>query len=65
MRSAMASRKNINIHTPQCFMAVRNCINISVLYGLEIRLCRPVRISTNYVTAINLNARMNPSSYLF
>ena len=21
------------------FMAVRNCINISVLYGLEVRLC--------------------------
>ena len=59
----MASRKGINIYIPKYFMAVRNCINIFLLYGLEVRSCRPVRISANYVTAGNLNARMNPSSY--
>ena len=42
-------------------MAVRNCINIFVLYGLEVRLCWPVRISAKYVTVGNLNTRMNPS----
>ena len=37
----MASRKGINIYISRHFMAVRNCINIFVLYGLEIfiRLC--------------------------
>ena len=65
MKSAMASRKGINIYIPKYFMAVRNCINNFVLYGLEVRLCGPVRMSANYVTAGNFNARMNPSSYQF
>ena len=63
MRSAMASRKSRNVYIPKYFMAVRNCINNFVLYGLEVRLCR---ISANYVvlaTAGTLNAGMNPSSY--
>ena len=34
----MASRKGIHIYIPKYFMAVRNCINILVLYGLEVRL---------------------------
>ena len=34
----MANRKGINIHVPKYFMAVRNCINIFVLYRLEISL---------------------------
>ena len=33
----MASRKGIHIYIPKYFMAVRNCINIFVLYGLDIR----------------------------
>ena len=36
MKSAMASRAGINIYIPKCFMAVKNCINIFVLYGLEV-----------------------------
>ena len=41
MKSAMASRKSIiDVYMPKCIMmAVRNCINILVLYGLDIRLC--------------------------
>ena len=39
MRSAMASRKGMNIYIPKYFMVARNCINIFVLYGLEVRLC--------------------------
>ena len=35
----MASRKGVNIYIPKHFMAVRNCMNVSVLYGLELRLC--------------------------
>ena len=35
----MASRKGMNICIPKYFMAVRNCINIFVFYGLEVRLC--------------------------
>ena len=36
----MGSRKGINIYIPKYFMAVRNCISIFLLYGLEvIRLC--------------------------
>ena len=35
----MATRKGINIYIPKYFMAVINCRNILVLYGLEIRLC--------------------------
>ena len=35
----MASRKAINIHILKYFMAVRNCINVFVLYWLEVRLC--------------------------
>ena len=31
----MASRTGINIYIPTYFMAVRNCINIFVLDGLE------------------------------
>ena len=31
----MASRKGVDIYVPKYFMAVRNCINIFVLYGLE------------------------------
>ena len=46
----MASRKRINIYIPKYFMAVRNCINIFILYGLEVCLCWSVRISANYVT---------------
>ena len=61
----MASRKGIHIYIPKYFMAVKNGINIFVLYGLEVRLYCPVRISANYVTAGNFNAIMNPSSYLF
>ena len=59
----MTSRKGIHIYIPKYFMAVRNCIAlyIFVLYGLKERLCRPVRISTNCVTAGNIN----PWSYLF
>ena len=33
----MASKKGIHIYIPKHFMAVRNCINIFVLYGLEVR----------------------------
>ena len=32
----MASITGINIHIPKYFMAVRNCINIFVLYELEV-----------------------------
>ena len=46
----MASRKGINIYIPKYFMTVRSCMHIFVLYGLEVRLCSPVRISANYVT---------------
>ena len=35
----MASRKGINIFIPKYFMAVRNRINIFVLYGLGVRPC--------------------------
>ena len=37
----MASRKGIalNIYTPKKNMAVKNCIHIFVIYGLEVRLC--------------------------
>ena len=35
----MASRKGINVYIPKYFMAVRKCINIIVIYGLEVRLC--------------------------
>ena len=35
----MASRKSINICVPKYFVAVRNCINSLVPYGLEVRLC--------------------------
>ena len=56
----MASRKSRIICIPKYFMAVRNCINILVLYGLEVRLCSSVPISANYATARNLNARTNP-----
>ena len=35
----MASKKSIDIYIPKYFMAVRNCINGFVLYGLEVRLC--------------------------
>ena len=34
----MASRKSINIYIPKYFMAVRNYLDILVLYGLEVRL---------------------------
>ena len=30
----MASRTSRNIYISKCFMAVRNCINIFVLFGL-------------------------------
>ena len=46
----MASRKGIHINIPKYFMAIRNCINILIPYGLEVRLCWLIRISTNYVT---------------
>ena len=46
----MTNRKSINIYIPKYFMAVRNFIHILVLYGLEIRLCRPAHISANYMT---------------
>ena len=45
----MASRKSINIYVSKYFMAVITCKNISA----------------NCVTAGNLNARINLSSYLF
>ena len=35
----MASRKGINIYILKYFMAVRNCISIFVIYGIEVRLC--------------------------
>ena len=87
MRSAIASRTGINIYFLEYFMAVRNCINIFVLYGLAvlhghktyirtiyvylrnfffingISVDLFVCLSAKYVTAGNLNARMNPSSY--
>ena len=57
----MATRKSIKINIPKYFMAVRNCINILVLYVLEVRTALfPVRISANYVTTENLNASINP-----
>ena len=34
----MASGKGIHIGIPRCVMAVRNCINIFVLYRLEVCL---------------------------
>ena len=62
----MASRKSININVSKYYVAVRNCINIFVLCSLKIlRLCCPVSISANCVTAGNLYAGINPSSYLF
>ena len=62
MRSAMASRKSRNNYISKYLMAVRNCINNFVLCLLKIHLCRPVSISANCVTAINVNARINPPS---
>ena len=59
----MASRKSRNIYISKCFMAVRNCINI-VVRTLLIK-DTSLFISANCVTAGNLNARINPSSYLF
>ena len=35
----MASGKGIHIYIPKYFKVYRNCINIFVLYGLEVRLC--------------------------
>ena len=35
----MASRKGINIYIPKYSMAVINCINIFVLYELEVHPC--------------------------
>ena len=35
----MASKKSINVNIPKYFMAVRNCMNIIVRYGLDVRLC--------------------------
>ena len=35
----MASKKGIHIYIPKYILAVRNCINVFVLYGLEVRLC--------------------------
>ena len=35
----MASRKGIHINIPKYSMAVRNGINIFVLYALKVRLC--------------------------
>ena len=35
----MESRKSINVYILKHFMAIRKCINILVLYGLEVRLC--------------------------
>ena len=32
----MASRKGIHIYIPKYFMAVRNCMNIFVIRGLEV-----------------------------
>ena len=61
----MTRRKSRDIYIPNYFMAVRDCMNILVLYGLKVRLYKPVGISANYVTAGNLNARINSSSYLF
>ena len=62
----MASRKRRNINILKYFMAVRNCINVfSFLRVRGLRLCRRVRTSASYVTAGNLNPRMNPSLYLF
>ena len=43
----------------------KNCKNVCVLYGLEIRLCLSVGISANYVIDRKSNARMNPPSYQF
>ena len=65
VKYAMASRKSINVYFSNCFMAVENCIFFVVIYELNIRLCQPVRISANYVLVGNLNARINPSPYLF
>ena len=50
----------------EIFYSGQKMHNILVLYGLEVRLCLPIiRISANYVTARNLNSRINSSSYLF
>ena len=35
----MVSRTGINIQTPKYFMAAKNCMNIFVLYELEVLLC--------------------------
>ena len=35
----MASGKSTNINIPNFFLAIRNCINTLVLYGLEVHLC--------------------------
>ena len=35
----MASRESINIYILKYFIAVINCINILVIYLLEVRLC--------------------------
>ena len=57
----MASRKSRNIYIPKCFKAVRNCINILVLYLLEVHLLTFSYISANYVTT----GIINSSSYFF
>ena len=41
----MATRKSIKINIPKYFMAVRNCINILVLYVLEVRTA----VSCSYI----------------
>ena len=38
----MASRTGINIYIPKYFTAVRNCINIFVLNGLEVQYCTEI-----------------------
>ena len=62
-RQVVIRSKGINIYIPKYFVAFKDCINIHVLYGLEVHLYSPVSISANYVTTGN--AKMNPSSYLF
>ena len=59
----MASRNSTTIYIPKYFMAVRNCINISIYYGFEVRLAtRPAytahdclgknKISVNHLPAL-------------
>ena len=49
----MASRTGINICTSNYFVAVRNCINIVALYGLEVLHRHMPYMRTTYIYVRN------------